>query len=277
MAKEHRIAVGISLFAFGLLIGPAADSQTSALAEIQARGQLRMLCFPHMRSGFVRPDLNQGPTRRLGTSSHFEGVDVELVQAFAESLGVELEIHTLDTPGYAPLIPALLAGKVDLIASSLTITEERRQRVDFSRPYFTVHKLIISRDDEALKTSADLADKVAVTIQGSSHQETLGQLGIPEKQQRFVEFTSEYYTTLEEGQADFAVVDSVSAARDLADFPTLAVAFQLPGDEHYGIAMPPGSDLRPVLDRFLTALEKSGELAEIMRRYLSAQRSTDEP
>lgn len=271
---RQRITTTALIFAFGLLLAPVAKSETSALAKIKARGRLRMLCFPHMRSGFARPDLSQGPTRRIGDASHFEGIDVELMQGFAESLGVELEIHTLETPGYAPLIPALLEGRVDLIASSLTINDERRQLVDFSQPYFTVHKLIISRDDEALESPDDLAGKVAVTIQGSSHQATLNHLGIPKNRQRLVEFTSEYYTAIEEGDADFAVVDSITAARDLGDFPTLEIAFQLPGDEHYGIALPKGSDLRPVLDRYLTAREKSGEMAEIKRRFLS--RSNEE-
>lgn len=254
-----------------LLAAAGAAAGPSAVETVQQRGKLIMLSFPHMGSTFVRPDLSYGPTKRVAPAGHFTGIDIELMSSFAESLGVELEVRTLEEPGYAPLIPALLDGTADLLASSLTITADRREQVDFSEPYFTVYPTVITRRDSQIAKIEDLAEHTAVTIAGSSHQEQLRGLGFPEKQEKHVEFTSEYYTEISEGNADFAVVDSITAARDLADFPDLEIAFRLPGEEHYGIALPPGSDLLPLLDRFLARTKANGELQRVIERYLPSQ------
>ena len=264
----NRWILGILLSLTFLQPLRGADAGTSALEAIQERGTLTMLSFPHTRSVFVRPNLEYGPTQRLGPAEHFVGIDVEILQAFAAHLGVDLEIRTLETPGYGPLIPALLDGQADLLASSLTITEARREIVDFSDPYFTLYPVIITQKNSPIHSVADLDGRTAATIAGSSHSERLAALGIPEARMLYVDFTSAYYTAILEEGAEFAVVDSITAARDLAEFPDLEIAFRLPEEEHYGMALPPGSDLLPVLNRFLAGLKKSGELQRLIDRNL---------
>ncbi len=61
------------------------------------------------------------------------GLDIELAQLVAQQLGKKLEIVNMD---FGAMIPALMAGKVDLIAACITITEERAQKVLFSKPYY---------------------------------------------------------------------------------------------------------------------------------------------
>ncbi|NJL30034.1 MAG: amino acid ABC transporter substrate-binding protein [Thermoanaerobaculia bacterium] len=236
----------------------------SHVAAIKERGKLVMLCFPSMESAFSRPNLEHGPTHRIGTAEDFEGIDVELSAALARRLGVALEIRTLDTPGYGPLIPALVEGKVDLVASSLSITPERSAKVDFSVPYFSVYRAVVARKGSAIAAPSDLAGKKAAVIPGSSHHEILRRLDFDDANVYPVEFSAEYFTAVDDGEADFAVADSTTIDRNLKHFPRLEVAFRLPGEDHYGIAVPKGSDLLAELDALIEEAKASGELALII-------------
>lgn len=245
---------------------PTADAPTadSHLARVLEQGKLEMIAFPHQESHFVHADLSLGPMPAYGPDRHWAGIDVEIMRRFAAELGVELWIRRVSEPSYGALIPDLLAGKGDLVASSLTMTPTRQAAVDFSRPYFTIYQVVIAPQGSALAGPEDLAGKVGAVIPGSSHEERLLALGVPREQHFHTAFMLENYIAVDEGDADFALVDSGSAERVLPKMKSLEIAFRLPGEEHYGIALPPGSDLKPRLDAFLEKLEASGELAEIV-------------
>ncbi|MEM7586272.1 MAG: transporter substrate-binding domain-containing protein [Acidobacteriota bacterium] len=225
----------------------------------------------------MSPNLEAGATRRVGSSEHFVGLEVSLAQMLADRLEVGLEIHTLTEPGYAPLIPAMLEGTADLVASTLSITPERKQIVDFSKPYDFAYQVVVVRQGSEIRSAEDLGDKVAVTTRGSSHQQHLQRLGIEEHNMRFVDFVEAYYPLLAEGGADFAVVDSFQPDR-LDEFQNaqatdgLEVAFALPEVDRIAAALPQGSDLKHPLDELIEELEASGEL-EQMRREARAIRA----
>jgi len=85
------------------------------------------------------------------------GYDVDLTRKFAEKLGVKVTF--VDTE-WAGIIPALLAKKFDVIISGMTITAERAQKVNFSMPYAEATSVVLVRaDDDAIKTTEDLAGK----------------------------------------------------------------------------------------------------------------------
>jgi ABC-type amino acid transport substrate-binding protein len=230
----------------------------SAVAAVKARGKLIMLCFPHQESPFIRVDVEIG-------IDQYDGIDYEIMTGFARSLGVTLEVHPVK-PSFATLVPALLAGEGDVIASSFSITPERRQKVDFSRPYFAVHTVVLVRKDGHLASPADLAGKTAATVAGSSLEERIKALH--PGRIHHVDFTRWNYDALSEQQADFTVLDDTSTLRLLPLYRDLKVAFQLPGVDDYAFAVAPGSDLREALDRFLDDLRRSGRLDKIIQFYL---------
>jgi ABC-type amino acid transport substrate-binding protein len=237
-----------------------------------------MLCVPHQESGFVRTRLEGGPMRRIGTVEHFEGADVDLMAALADSLGVSLEIRpaigSAGMPSYDALIPALLDGAGDLIASSLSITPRRAEKVAFSRPYYTNHQVVVARSASALDGIPDLQGLTPATVRGSSQHERLLSLGFGEASLFPSAFAFESYMAVADGQADFTIVDSSSATRVLSRFPELAsvleVAFVLPGDDYYGVAVRPGSDLLGAVNELLSTMQSSGRLASILERHLGA-------
>ncbi len=233
------------------------------LEEVRSNGKLVMLCWPHQESQFVRRMVEELGAEGL---DRFAGIDVELMEAFADHLGVELEVRPV-TAGFGRLLPTLLDGEGDLVASSLTITEERRRLVEFSVPYFEVKGIVLARRDSGISSIEDLRGKVAAAVPGSSHEERIRALGYEDL--RFhaaIDFTLESYQAVAYGEADFTLVDSGSVSRVMPKYSELRkrlhIAFEFPQPETYGIALRKGSDLLPVLDAFLEGKRARGELEE---------------
>ncbi len=82
------------------------------------------------------------------------GFDIEIAKAIANSMGVELEIVDMKFDG---LLPALVTGDIDLIVAGMVATEERKESVDFSIPYYVAQQRFIVKKDNAQKltTPAD--------------------------------------------------------------------------------------------------------------------------
>ncbi|MDY7093269.1 MAG: transporter substrate-binding domain-containing protein [Acidobacteriota bacterium] len=266
-----RALLIVSLAAGSLLLSSPATA--SDLAAVRERGKLIMLSVPHQESAFVRTNIERGPMKRQGTAEDFHGVDVEIMKRFADSLGVELEVRPAvaanGIPAYPELFEWLGRGDGDIIASSLTITEQRKQRVDFSRPYHAVYPIVIVRTDSFIEAPEDLDQAIAANLPGSSQEEHLRRLGFTDERIHFKEFTLEAYDAVLEGTADFTLVDSDSAYSFMSENRNLKIAFRLPGvEDPYGYAVPKNSDLLPPLNTFLEELEESGELSRIKSRFL---------
>lgn len=101
------------------------------------------------------------------------GFDYDVVSAMADLLGVQVEFVT--TP-FDSIIPALVAGNCDMIASAMTITPEREEQVNFTAPYFDADQslLVLSENAEEFATLEDLAGKtigVQVETTGATYAE----------------------------------------------------------------------------------------------------------
>lgn len=243
---------------------PAAAPGASDLQEVKKRGKLIMLCFPQQGSPFVHAMVDELGEKGLNV---FDGTDVVLLRRFAAELGVALEVRPV-RPAIADLIPALLRREGDLVANALGITEQRRKYVDFSVPYISAKEGLVVRKDSGYETLADLKGKVASTMSGSSHEDVLLRLQIPDLKVHYVDFSSENYEVVLEKKADFTILDADSAATAIAKVfdlkENLEIAQILPEEAHYGIAVRPGSDLLPLLDAFLGKLKANGELEKIL-------------
>ena len=76
----------------------------------------------------------------------FVGYDIDLIRAVADKAGYDIEVVNM---GFDALIPGLAAGSVDVVAAGMTITPERAERVDFTKPYYTVGLSMIVKKEDA--------------------------------------------------------------------------------------------------------------------------------
>jgi ABC-type amino acid transport substrate-binding protein len=256
LSKCRFVAV-VALFLLAAVL-TAVAAGASTLAEVKSRGRLVMLSFPHQESAFIRVQVEVD-------LHHYEGIDYEILDGFARSLGVVLEVHPVK-PSFADLVPALLRGEGDVIGSSFSITPERRTKVDFTVPYFAGRTVVVVPRESPIRTEKDLAGRTGATVRGSSLEERMKKF--PGVRCHYVDFTRWNYDALMEKTADFSLLDETSTWGVLPSYPDLKVAFVLPGEDLYGFAVTPKSDLRAALDSYLETIQKNGHLDRIVKHYL---------
>jgi len=250
----------------------AQAAPQSDLAAVKARGKLILLSYPLLEGTFVGVDMDAMrksglQLKDLRDPAVFRGIDIELIKGFAESLGVKLEIHPV-TSGYDGLLPALLKGEGDLVASSYSITAQRQASADFSDPYVTGSVVVAVPMESPIKALSDLRGKRVAVMHGSSQLERVQALDLDLKVQ-LTDFALQNYVAVTEGKADFTVLDSYApvGAPVSAVYPDLKVALSL-SEFSYSIAARKGSDLLAPLNAYLAQLKKSGELGRILSRDL---------
>jgi len=143
------------------------------------------------------------------------GFEYELARHFATQH--KLRVEMVVPPTREDLIPWLLEGKGDMIAASMTISDQRKsQGLEFSRPYMTVSEIIVARADEPedrLASLEDLAGRTLVVRRSSAYWQTLEELkrqGIALKMEAAPEDleTEELIAKVAEGEYDLTVADS---------------------------------------------------------------------
>ena len=84
------------------------------------------------------------------------GIDVDLMKAVAKKTGRELVVEDMS---FDSVIAAVQAGKADVAASGITVTDERKRQVGFSHPYVTAQQVVIVPKDSEIRGSADVKGK----------------------------------------------------------------------------------------------------------------------
>jgi len=93
------------------------------------------------------------------------GIDAEIAQALADKLGLQLEIVDMD---FSSLITSIQSGKIDMSLAGMTVTEERKQNVDFTDSYATGVQVIIVKDDSDIASVDDLEGKLIGVQEGTT-------------------------------------------------------------------------------------------------------------
>jgi len=137
----------------------SAPVEETASAEVNASGE-------DMPTYIVGTEAQFPPFEIVDSRGKVVGFDVDLLNAIAEDQGFKVQYLDQD---FAGLIPALQTGNVDIIASGMTITEEREQEVDFSEPYITAGlALAVPINNEEIQSVDDLQGKTVAVQTGST-------------------------------------------------------------------------------------------------------------
>jgi ABC-type amino acid transport substrate-binding protein len=252
-----RYRAGLTTFGFVALAVFATTTPAAArsVAEIRKSGELVMLSYLGANESFLRALPGGG----------YEGLDYELVAGFARTLGVRLRI--VAKPRFLELLPALLAGEGDLIASTMSITAEREQQVDFTEPYFPVVAMVLARKGSGLSGLASLAGKRVGVPPGTTLEARAAKMGFAAVTGN-ARGAAEAVRVLSSDEVDVVLMESSLALPVLAREPRLELVATLPEVEQYGMAVPPGSDLRASLNTFLASTRNGRSYYQLVLRYL---------
>jgi arginine/lysine/histidine/glutamine transport system substrate-binding/permease protein len=204
---------------------------------------------------------------RQEASGELIGFDVELLRAIGRDAGREIRFVAMPFDG---LIPALQAGSIDAVISSMTITPERARAVDFSRPYFAAGLAIVVKEgDTTIRSLKDLEGRtIAVQVGTTGALEAQKVTGA-----RVVQFDAAPLALQElaNGNVDAVVNDLPSSLYAIHDagLKGVRIAGEPITREHYGIALSKGSPIRAEVDRALTRLLADGDYEHLYRRWFA--------
>ncbi len=203
------------------------------------------------------------------------GFDVDLCNAIGEKIGAKMQFQSMD---FTAVIASVNSGAADIAASGLTITETRKESVDFSDPYYQVTQIVIARADDdrfdgATKEAVDaqLADNVVVGVCEGYTGEAYVQddLKLPEGSYRSYSSISLALEELGSGGIDAIVFDNTSAVAAISTesnqgkFKLNETALTV---EDYAIAVPKDQpELLKQINDALAALKAEGKLNELLK------------
>ena len=224
------------------------------------------------RTLVVGTDAAYAPFESQNEKGEIVGFDIDVVSAVAKKAGIEVKF--VNTP-WEGIFNALAQGDRDLLVSSITITDERKQTMDFSDPYFDANQLIAVKADSKVTRFDDLKVLKVGVQTGTTGDEAVAKLqGKNSANIKRFESTPLALKELEAGGVDAVVADNGVVINYVtnnsgARFKTVNDAAFVP--EHYGIPVKKGNaDLLAKLNKGLAEIRADGSYDRIYAKYLGA-------
>jgi len=210
------------------------------------------------------------PFEYVDESGEIVGFDVDLIKELAKRAGYEVELVNTKWDG---IFTALAAGEFDVVASACTITDERKQSVDFTDPYFNAGQSIaVLADNDTIKTVEDLKGKrIGVQLGTTGDMEASKIEGAEVK--RYEEITLAFQA-LANGDVDAIVNDTPTSADIIKANPEIKA--KIVGEpftnEFYGIAVNKGKpEIRDALNKALAEIKADGTYDQIYRKWFGGE------
>ena len=193
------------------------------------------------------------------------GFDADMAQAFAESLGVDVEFVEID---WDNKVLELDSQAIDCVWNGMTLTDEVTSAMECSNAYCNNAQVVIVPADKAdqyqtVEACADLAFAVEAGSAGEAEISALGYSYTPVKAQ------SDALMEVAAGTSDAAVIDSLMAAAMVGEgtgYANLTYTVGL-NSEEYGVGFRKGSDLAAALNDFFAAAYADGSMIECAETY----------
>lgn len=188
------------------------------------------------------------------------GIEVDILNKIAEKMGMELDIQQMD---FDSVIPGVQAGKFDVGMSGITVTDKRKENVDFSSVYFMAAQAIVVTDGSSITGKADLEGKKVSVQTGTTAEEYCMGNGY-----EVLAFTAnnDAAAALTSGKVDAWVVDN-EVALAMAPELGLTVLDEAMTSEPYAFAFQKGSELVAPFNEALDALLADGTVEKIFQQY----------
>lgn len=224
-------------------------------------------CGGNKKTTLVMATNAEFPPYEYRDGENFAGIDIEIAQAIAEDMGLDLVIEDMQ---FDSIVPAVQSGKADIGIAGMTVTEDKLQNIDFSIPYTTSTQVVIVTNDSAITSPADLAGKT-IGVQ-------LGTTGDNFSSEDIENATIERYNkgfeavqALGQNKIDAVIIDREPAKVFVSENEGLKILDEDYTVEDYAIAVAKNNqELLEQVNASLTKLKDSGKLQEIIDKYITA-------
>ncbi len=191
------------------------------------------------------------------------GADIDMIDAIAEKMGVEVEITHID---FDAALTGAATGKYDIALSGITANDERRKNMAFTDDYYVASQAVIVMADSEFKAVADLEGKAISCQEGTTGEQYL--LDNNYEVQSY-KTGAEAVSALVAGKVQAVVIDDAVAKALSAKQEGKTVVLDEPmTKENYAIATKLGNDeLVGKINAALAELKADGTLTEIFAKY----------
>ena len=264
--SRRGLIAGVAVAAAALAGCSGGEKDGSATGSGTASGGSRTLR--------VAMELAYPPFEGKDSAGNPAGVSVTFMQDFADAYGYDL---TIENVGFDGLIPSLQTGKADCVMSSITITPEREEEVDFTDPYAMAQLAILANADSGIESADDLNQKgKTVAVKTGSTGDVYATKNLTEAEIVRLADESACVTEVSQGRADGFLYDQLTIYRNQKANPDTTVAVYLPfqDPEAWGIAVKSGNDaLREELNEFIAESKQNGEFDRLTEEFLAEEKA----
>lgn len=221
----------------------------------------------------VAMELAYPPFETKNEAGEPEGLAVDFIKDFAAAYDYDVKIENTAWDG---LIPSLQSGQADLVISSMTITDERKESVDFSDPYAMAQLAILANADSGVTSIDDLnqPDK-KVAVKTGSTGDVYATKNLTNAQIVRLADESACVTEVVQGKADGFLYDQLTIYRNHQANPdtTEAVFIPFQDAEAWGVAVKKGdTELLDQLNAFIAQSKEDGEFDRLTEKYLAQEK-----
>ena len=249
----------------------AADAGTTASTEAAAQTAAAFDKIVFGTNAEFAPFEFVNPTG--GVIGEFDGIDMAIAKQIGDDLGVEVSINNIE---FDSLLIALPNGQIDAIIAGMTITDERKETVDFTIPYYNATQVMIIKEGTEIAKAEDMKDKNIAVIQGYTGETVVKELGYD-----YVSFKKgpDAIMDLVNGKSDVVVIDSATAQKYVndnnANNPDKKLVIVEDSEkfenEEYGIAVKKGNtELLNALNAEIEKMLADGTIANLADQYAVA-------
>ncbi|HCW24291.1 MAG TPA: basic amino acid ABC transporter substrate-binding protein [Lachnospiraceae bacterium] len=248
----------------------AAADTTSAASESTTDYSSLVSESKYLSDGVMTVGLNATfpPFEYAGSDGTPVGFDPAMMQEICNRLGVELDIQDMDFDG----IIGAIGTKIDVAATGMTITDERKEAVNFSDPYYDATQYVLVKSDSTIASADDLKG-LTLDVQTGTTGQTVAE-GIDGATVNAVKSFNQTVQDLLNGSCDAVIIDAKPAEAFVSQHPDDLKA--LSGDqfgfdtEQYGIAMPKDDDaMLQAINGALSDMKADGTYDSLVDQYIN--------
>lgn len=214
-------------------------------------------------------DDNFPPMGFRGEDGEITGFDIDLAKEVCKRLEVELKLQPID---WDAKILDLNSKDIDIIWNGLTINDERKEKIDFSKPYIANRQIIIVQAGSDINQKTDLANKkVGIQLGSSAEDAVKSAADVMDSLSELVKYQDNVQALMDlgTGRIDAVVVDEILGRYYVSDkMDTYSVAEDFFTEEEYGIGFRKGElAFVAAVDKTIDEMVKDGTATKISKKW----------
>ena len=260
MKRRKILALELSLLCVGVLLGGCGAKNQTSKVEGAVASEEKTTLIMATNATF--------PPYEYVENNEYEGIDIEIAQAIADELGLELVIEDVE---FGSIIAGVESGKFDMGMAGMTVTEERLQNVNFSDTYATAVQSVIVPEGSTIASIDDLSSDMKIGVQ----QDTTGDIYASDDYGDAVvryKNGADAVQALVTGKVDCVIIDNEPAKAYVAANEGLVILDSAYAEEEYAICIAKeNEELLTDINGALAKLKADGTIDAIVTKYIPTE------